>query len=92
MIKNKIEKIFSDSFDIPLDSLLEIPNAQFIGNKHLHIDGCTGVKKYEKNNIVIKCKRHVLTIKGNDLSMLTFSNGRISVRGTILTFQIEEMQ
>lgn len=91
MFKKKIEKIFSESFDIPIDSLLDIPNVQFIGNKHLYIDGCMGVKKYEKNNIIIRCKKFILTIKGNELTMLTFSNGRVSINGIVLSFQIEEI-
>jgi sporulation protein YqfC len=91
MFKKKIEKIFSESFDIPIDSLLDIPNVQFIGNKHLYIDGCMGVKKYEKNNIIIRCKKFILTIKGKELTMLTFSNGRVSINGIVLSFQIEEI-
>ncbi|MBQ4511027.1 MAG: YabP/YqfC family sporulation protein [Clostridia bacterium] len=92
MIKNKIGHLFSNSFDIPLESLSEIPNAQFIGNKLLHIDGCIGVKKYERTNIIIKCKKHILTVSGKELSMITFSLGRVSIRGFISSYQIEETE
>ena len=92
MLKKKIGQMFSDSFDIPIDSLLEIPNVQFTGNKLLYIDGCIGVKKYEKSEIILKCKHHILSVFGTELSMLTFSQGRVSIRGVISSFNIEEIQ
>ena len=92
MIKNKIEKLFNESFSIPLESLSEIPNAQFIGNKLLHIDGCIGIKKYDETEIIIKCKKHTIKISGNNLSMLIFSQGRVSIRGKINLYLIEEIQ
>ena len=92
MIKKKIENFFDDAFSIPLDSLLEIPNVQFIGNKLLHIDGCIGVKKYDKTEIIIKCKKHILKIYGESLTMIIFSQGRITIRGIINSFYFEEQQ
>lgn len=92
MIKKKIENFFNDSFSIPLDTILEIPNAQFIGNKLLHIDGCIGVKKYDKTEVVIKCKKHIVKVLGESLSMLVFSQGRVSIRGKINSYLIEEVQ
>ena len=92
MFKKKIENFFSDSFSIPLDSILEIPNAQFIGNKLLHIDGCIGVKKYDNKEIAIKCKKHIVKIFGDSLSMLIFSQGRVTIRGKIFSYQIEEIE
>ena len=56
MIKNKIQKIFSESFSVPLDVISEIPNAQFTGNKQLNIEGCYGIKKYDKNEIAFCCR------------------------------------
>ncbi len=91
MLKKKIEQFFSDSFDVPLDCILDIPNTQLIGNTQLNIDGCLGIKKYEISEIIIRCKHHFIKITGNDLSMLTFSQGRVSVRGKIYSYQIEEV-
>ena len=89
MLKRSIEQFFLDNFDIPLEGILDIPNAQFIGNNCLNIDGCIGIKKYEENEIIIKCKRFILTITGASLSMLTFSHGRVSIRGEISCYKIE---
>lgn len=91
MLKNKIQKIFFDSFNIPLDAISEIPNAQFIGNKQLNIEGCYGIKKYDKNEIIINCKKHNLSIQGENLSLLTFTQGRLCINGKILSYQVEEL-
>jgi sporulation protein YqfC len=89
MSKKKISDIISDKFDIPLEGILDIPNAHFIGNKHLDIDGCMSIKKYDLDEIIIKCKNYLLKISGSELSMLEFSKGRISIKGYINQYQIE---
>ena len=91
MIKKRIGEVISTSFDIPLDGILDLPNAHLIGNNQLDIDGCHGIKKYENDEIIIRCKRHMLRIKGENLSMLTFSQGRVSVRGVISQYEIEAL-
>ena len=91
MQKRKVETFISDNFDVPLDAILEIPNARFIGNHQLDLDGCISIKKYDEDVIVIRCKKHILKITGNTLSMLTFSKGRVTIRGNIETYQIEEI-
>ena len=88
MRKRHIEEILSDKFDIPLEGIASVPNAQFVGNSQLSIDGCIGIKKYEPNEIVIRAKDYIITVSGSSLSMLTFSQGRVSVRGLIFSYAI----
>lgn len=92
MNKRNICQIISDKFDIPINGIAEVPNAQFLGNSMLSIDGCIGIKKYETNEIIIRAKDYLLTIKGESLSMLTFSQGRVSIRGLIFSYGIEELK
>lgn len=91
MLKKRLEQFFSDSFDIPLEGILDIPSAQMLGNSQLNIDGCIGIKKYEISEIIIRCKHHILKIEGQSLSMLTFSQGRVSIRGNISSYKVEEI-
>lgn len=91
MLKKHIEKIVTDKFDIPLDGILDVPNAQLIGNKQLYIDGCTGIKKYEENEIIISTKSYSLRVTGKELSMLTFSQGRVCIRGIIEQYNVTEV-
>lgn len=92
MLKKKLESFFTDSFDIPLDCILEIPNTQIIGNTQLNVDGCIGIKKYEQTEIIIRCKYHMIKITGSSLSMLIFSQGRVCIRGKIFSYCVEEIK
>ncbi len=83
-------QFISDVFDIPIEGIANVPNAQIIGNVMLDIDGCVGIKKYEEDEIIIRCKEYVISIKGETLSMLTFSQGHVSVRGVIKSYEIEK--
>lgn len=91
MPKKSIGQIISDKFDIPLDGISSVPNVQMIGNSIMSIDGCIGIKKYETDEIIIRAKDFMLKIIGNELSMLTFSQGRVSIRGEIKTYSIESV-
>ena len=91
MQKKTVGRIISEVFDIPLEGIANIPCAELIGNTILNIDGCIGIKKYENNEIIIRCKSYLINVQGNSLSMLTFSQGRVSVRGVITTYAIEEL-
>ena len=91
MLKKGLGQIISEKFDIPLECLSTVPNAQIIGNSMLSVDGCVGIKKYEENEIIIRTIGFILKINGNELSMLTFSGGRVSVRGEIHSYGIENL-
>ena len=91
MLKKSIGQIISENFDIPLEGIADVPSAHMIGNNILSIDGCAGIKKYENDEIMIRAKDYLLKIKGDSLSMLTFSQGRVSIRGRIDSYCIEEL-
>lgn len=91
MQKKKLSEIISEKFDIPLESLSSVPSAQMIGNSMLSIDSCIGIKKYETDEIIIRTKNFLLKIIGEELSMLTFSQGRVNIRGTIFSYSIESL-
>ena len=90
-MKKSFGQIIADKFDIPIEGIKNVPSAQIIGNTILNIDGCLGIKKYETNEIIIRTKALLLTISGEDLSMLMFSQGRVSIRGEIFNYRIEEI-
>lgn len=92
MRKRHIEELLSDKFDIPLDGIASIPSAQMIGNTQLNIDGCRGIKKYEADEIIIRAKDFVITVCGSELSMLTFSQGRVSIRGNITSYSVKNAE
>ena len=89
MQKRGLSQVISEKFDIPLEALSSVPNAQMIGNTVLSINGCLGIKKYETDEIIIRSKDYLIKVNGKELSMLTFSNGRVSIRGEISSYGIE---
>lgn len=89
MNKKSIGQIISEKFDIPLEGIASVPTVQIIGNTIVSVDGCVGIKKYETNEIIIHTEKYLLKFSGDSLSMLTFSNGRVNIRGTIMTYSIE---
>lgn len=91
MQKKKLGEIISEKFDIPLECLSSVPSAQMIGNSMLSIDSCLGIKKYDTDEIIIRTKSFILKISGEELSMLTFSQGRVCIRGTIFSYGIESL-
>ena len=91
MHKKRFSQVIADVFDIPLEGISSVPNTQIIGNAILNVDGCLGVKKYENDEIILRCKDFLLTIVGESLSMITFSQGRVSIRGLIRIYKIERV-
>jgi len=91
MNRRSFGEIISDKFDIPLNGIASVPQAQFIGNTQLNIDGCIGIKKYKDDEIIIRCKSFLLFISGSSLSMITFSQGRVCIKGFIKAYVIEKV-
>ena len=91
MIRRSLNEMISDKFDIPLNGIDSVPNAHFVGNTHLSIEGCIGIKKYDDNEIIIRTKSFILQITGDSLYMMTFSQGRVSIKGYIRTYSIERL-
>ena len=92
MQKKGFSNIISDIFDIPLDGISDIPNAELIGNTFFNVDGCTGIIKYEKNEIALRSKDFILKIVGEELIVTVFSQGRVSIRGFIKSYEIEKVK
>ncbi len=92
MKKRKISHIIADVFDVPLEGIANVPNLQLIGNTILNIDGCVGIKKYESDEIILRSKEFLIHICGDSLSMSTFSQGRISIRGLITAVEMESKE
>ena len=92
MIKKSIGQLISEKLDIPLEGIASVPTVQIIGNTIMSIDGCVGIKKYETDEIILRTSTFMLKIVGSELSMLTFSQGRVSIRGEIYQYQIESVE
>ena len=91
-MKNLLSQIFYDKLELPIEGIANVPTVQITGDNVVNIEGCIGIKKYELNEIVLRCKAHLLSVYGGDLTMLTFSQGRICIRGVLRKFEIERVK
>ncbi len=89
MNKKSFGELICNKFDIPLECLSSVPLTQITGNSMMSIDGCVGIKKYETDEIIIRTQGYILNIKGNSLSMITFSQGRVNIKGEIFSYSVE---
>lgn len=90
-MKKQISQFLFDKFELPVELLTDAPTVQLIGNYVMNIDGCVGIKKYETTEINLRCKNFYISVFGKDLTMLTFTQGRICIRGLILKYEIERL-
>ena len=54
MKKRFLRHVVSDVFDVPLEGIASVPNVQIIGNNIVNVEGCKSVKKYDKEEIILK--------------------------------------
>ena len=87
-MKKKILRGVADMFDIPIEGIASVPNAQIIGNNIVNLDGCASIKKYDREEIILSTKGYLLIIKGKELSMANFAGGRVSIRGEMLSYEV----
>ena len=92
MKKRFLQHAISDVFDIPLEGILSVPNVQIVGNSIVNVEGCKSVKKYDKAEIILRSSGYQITIKGSELSMTNFSEGRVSIRGRVLSYEVLESE
>ena len=91
MLKKSFGELICEKLDIPLECLSSTPLVQITGNTLVSVDGCISIKKYEADEIIIRAKEFMLNVKGIGLSMLTFSQGRVSISGEIYSYAIERI-
>ncbi|MBQ7760770.1 MAG: YabP/YqfC family sporulation protein [Clostridia bacterium] len=90
-MKNCFFQFLNDKLELPVDGVFDTPNVQMIGNYVLNLEGCIGIKKYETTEVILRCKKYLICVFGKELTMLTFSQGRICIRGEIFRYEIERV-
>lgn len=80
-----MKKDFQSFF--PTDLKSDLPLLEVTGNKEITIEGCTGVLKYEKENIKINAKEMVISVGGRGLKLKYLSSSALVIEGTVLTIE-----
>lgn len=80
-MKKDFERFF------PTDLTSNIPLIEMTGNREITIEGCTGVLKYESENIKVNTKSMVLSVTGRSLKLKYLSSSALVIEGTVLKIE-----
>lgn len=80
-MKKDFERFF------PTDLTSNIPLIEMTGNIEITIEGCTGVLKYESENIKVNTKSMVISVTGRSLKLKYLSSSALVIEGTVLKIE-----
>lgn len=81
--KKTVSQRICERLDIPVGSFGRISFVEAAGNRELCISGCEGLRVYTDKKVVLELCDGVMTVRGEGLSLHSFSDGRVSVSGVI---------
>lgn len=86
------EKI-AEFFDLPRDSIIDVPRIVVVGNMELTIENHLGIIEYTSSNLAIATAKGRITVRGRDLTISSITKTLIGVRGIIehLDLSLEPM-
>ena len=83
MKKINIIKKFSDILQLPYDVVGGLPKISLYGNCELYIENHKGIVAFSENLIMIKAKKTIIEICGNEMKISKLSKSSIYVKGDI---------
>ena len=76
------EKV-AEFFDLPRDSILDVPRIVVVGNMELAVENHLGIIEYTSSSMAIATARGRVAIRGKDLAISSITKTLIGVRGVI---------
>ncbi|MBQ8509139.1 MAG: YabP/YqfC family sporulation protein [Clostridia bacterium] len=74
-----------ETFDIPVGTFGKISFIEAAGNRELSISGCESLVAYTEECVVLELCDGCITIRGSDLTLRSFTGGRVTVNGIIVS-------
>ena len=72
-----------ETFDLPQDLFLGIPNLSLCGNNELYISNHRGILSYGEEEMIILAKEYQIQIKGKALNIYAYSKDDLIIKGYI---------
>lgn len=79
---DSLKKVF-DIFDIPYDSVGNLPRITVLGEEEAYIENFLSLEEYKKNSVKLKCKNSVIDISGENLYIKAIKEGSVLICGKI---------
>ena len=92
--KRKFYEILAEVCEVPADAVSKSPVFVLRGKHELEISGCTGIKEYTGERIVLKMKNDTFTVIGDNLELTDFLENVLYIRGNIISmgYGIKEVE
>lgn len=78
-VKNKI----SESFDLPKEIILDVPNLKMIGDGEVTIENHKGILEYSKDTLRMNSAIGIIKLSGANLQIKQISQDDICISGQI---------
>ena len=86
--KNKqITNTIIQTLDFPQDLFLGLPNISLCGNAEIYISNHRGILSYDEESTNILVKNNQIQIKGKGLSILSYTQDELTIRGYIRSLE-----
>lgn len=82
-VKNKI----TESFDLPKDVVLNVPNIKIIGDSEITIENHKGILEYSKDLLRMNSISGVIKISGSNLQIKEINQDDICINGQIFSIE-----
>lgn len=73
----------AEFFELPRDSILDVPRIVVVGNAELVIENHLGIIEYASSHVTVATAKGNVTVRGNDLAISSITKTLIGIRGTI---------
>lgn len=80
--KHNTQKLIN-TFDLPKDLFLGLPNISMCGNEEFYISNHRGILSYGQEEIVILIKDCQILIKGRALTIYAYTKDELTIHGYI---------
>ena len=81
--KKTISQRICESFDIPVGTFGRCSSVEAVGNREVSICGCEGLVSYADDEVILNLCDNMMSVRGEGLTLRSFSGGRIAVCGRI---------
>ncbi len=78
-----------DHFDVPKETLLDIPIIKLEGNRDINVENFEGIAEYGESCIKLRTQCGLIAIEGKQLCAKSMNNEMIKIKGYIqrVTFE-----
>lgn len=73
----------SKLLDIPLDMVADVPRMTLNDNRELTVENYKSIESYEPEEIRLRNKSYLITIRGKDLRIIAITDEEILISGLI---------